>query len=74
MLAPYPPYEDRCYATAATKDDVNWNRDIIAKGEVVEHVHGEEQKYIWDPSQQRYSGILEVPRAVSGGEMVRPCK
>ena len=50
-----------------------WNGDVVAKGEIVEHVDGEKHHGTGDHSSQRDSALPEEERWMAGGEVSWPC-
>lgn len=62
--------EEGSYTTSAPEDNVYWDGDVVAKGEIVEHVDGEEKEYVRYPASNRHSRGLQEPWWVGRGDLI----
>lgn len=58
-LSPCKANEHGCHASATTKNNVDWDRNVIAEGEVIEEVDGKKQDNVREPPSQGYSSSSE---------------
>ena len=73
-LSPGKPYEHRCHAAAAAKNDMDGNGNVIAESKVIEKIDGEKEADIREPSNQRYGARFEEEWRLGYGEVSGPCE
>ena len=57
---------------STTQDNVHWNRDVIAKSQVIQKVDSKEQENIRQPSIERHVWRLKKKRRSCDGKVIRP--